>query len=103
MALGPLQITGLGTLNALGLTKAAYWQQLLDGARGPASIAGNTGAGATVHLGAEVKGFDPRVYMPVRFYRRLSRLSRLAVAAGSEALTDSGILVTDANRERLGV
>lgn len=103
MVLGPLQITGLGTLNALGLTKAAYWQRLLDGAGGPAPIAGDSGAGATVHPGAAITGFDPKVCMPAQFYRRLSRLSRLAVAAGSEALTDSGINVTDANRERLGV
>jgi 3-oxoacyl-(acyl-carrier-protein) synthase len=103
MALRPLQITGLGTLNTLGLTKAAYWKRLLDGAGGAAPIAGNSGAGATVYLGAEIQGFDPKVYMPAQFYRRLSRLSRLAVAASSEALADSGIIITDANRERLGV
>jgi 3-oxoacyl-[acyl-carrier-protein] synthase II len=103
MALGPLQITGLGILNALGLTKASYWQQLLGGAGGLAPIAGSNGVGASGHLGAEIKGFDPKVWMPVQFYRRLSRLSRLAVAASSEALTDSGVIITDANRQRLGV
>ncbi len=41
--------------------------------------------------------------MPAQFYRRLSRLSRLAVAASCEALTDSGVKVTDDNRQRLGV
>ena len=45
----------------------------------------------------------PKDFMAPRFYRRLSRLSRLAVAASIEAIEDSGLDISDQNRYRIGV
>jgi 3-oxoacyl-[acyl-carrier-protein] synthase II len=96
-------ITGLGMLNALGLGRTTYWQQLLRGVSGLETMPAVAGDTATDHLAVRIKGFDPKACMRVQFYRRLSRLSRLAVAASCEALTESGLSITDNNRQRLGV
>lgn len=101
--MGALHITGLGIISALGLGRAAHWAQLLGGAGGIAPVVGFAASPEGANLGAEIKGFNPKDTMPAQFYRRLSRLSRLAVAASCEALTDSGLKVTDDNRQRLGV
>lgn len=89
-------------LNALGLGRMPYWHQLRSGAGGIGPIAGFDPDRAVGNLGAEIKGFNPRDTMPPQFYRRLSRLSRLAVAASCEALADSGMMVTHDKGERIG-
>jgi 3-oxoacyl-[acyl-carrier-protein] synthase II len=99
----PLHITGLGMISALGLGRAAHWEQLLRGVGGIAPVAGLAANSAGANLGAEIKGFNPKDTMSAQFYRRLSRLSRLAVAVSCEALTDSRLQVSDNNRRRLGV
>jgi 3-oxoacyl-[acyl-carrier-protein] synthase II len=97
-----LIITGLGLLNALGLEKALFWQQLLKGRHGMGPVEGFAGRPDKNFLGAAIRGFNARAWMPGPFYRRLSRLSRLAVAASVEAAADGGLEATKENRQRLG-
>lgn len=99
----PVSITGLGMLNALGIGKSNYWDQLLSGVSGIEPIQSfDTGKYAS-NLGAEIQNFNAKDFMEARFYRRLCRQSRLAVAASIEALQDSGLKITDQNRHRIGV
>jgi 3-oxoacyl-[acyl-carrier-protein] synthase II len=98
----PLNVIGIGTINGLGLRRSQYWEQLLSGANGFAPIRGFDAAPRRRCLGSLIRGFDPRECMSPRFYRRLSRLSRLAVAASAEAVLDSGIAIDDDNRHRIG-
>ncbi|NVM21667.1 MAG: hypothetical protein HWN68_07800 [Desulfobacterales bacterium] len=102
MATISLKITGLGILNALGVGRSNYWQQLLNSAAGIAPIEGFDTAVYSGNLGAEIRNFDARAFMPPRFYRRLSRQSRLAVAASIEAIKDSGLEISEDNRQRIG-
>ena len=103
MATIPLKITGLGILNALGVGRSIYWQQLLNAASAIAPIQGFDTATYTSNIGAEIHEFDARTFMPPRFFRRLSRLSRLAVAASIEAIKDSGIEISENNCQRIGI
>jgi 3-oxoacyl-[acyl-carrier-protein] synthase II len=98
----PVKITGLGILNALGVGKTAYWRQLLNGSSGISLTDRLVTPARKAHPVAEIRDFDPKSYMPPRFYRRLSRLSRLAVAASIEAVLDSGLEISDDNRTRTG-
>ena len=102
MAKTPLKITGLGILNALGLGRSIYWQQLLNAASAIAPIRGFDTATYAANIGAEIHDFDARTFMPPRFYRRLSRQSRLAVAARIGAMKDSGIEISERNCQRIG-
>jgi 3-oxoacyl-[acyl-carrier-protein] synthase II len=97
-----LNITGIGVLNGLGLRRTQYWDELLSGTCGVAPIKGLNASGCRNRLGSQIRGFDPRGCMSPRFYRRLSRLSRLAVAASIEAVLDSALSIGEHNRQRIG-
>ncbi len=103
MARIPVSITGLGMLNALGIGKSNYWDQLLSGVSGIEPIQSFDTSKYASNLGAEIQNFNAKDFMEARFYRRLCRQSRLAVAASIEALQDSGLKITDQNRHRIGV
>lgn len=103
MARIPVSITGLGMLNALGIGKSNYWDQLLRGVSGIEPIQSFDTSKYASNLGAEIQNFNAKDFMEARFYRRLCRQSRLAVAASIEALQDSGLKITDQNRHRIGV
>ena len=53
-------------------------------------------------IAGEVKGFDVAQYMPPKEARRLDTFIHYGVAASAEAIKDSGLEVSDANRERIG-
>jgi len=97
-----LKITGLGILNSCGVGRSHYWSNLLAMVPGVSAIEGFDTHGYSCNVGAQVKGFDAKTYMSSRFYRRLSRLSQLAVAASIEAVRDSGLEINDSNRHRIG-
>ena len=103
MAKVPISITGLGMLNGLGIGKSAFWYELVRGNSGIAPIRGFDTSKYVCNLGAEIDNFNPKDFMEPRFYRRLSRQSRLAVAASIEAIKDSGLKITDQNSRRIGV
>jgi len=103
MAKVPISITGLGMLNGLGIGKSAFWHELVRGNSGIAPIRRFDTSKYTCNLGAEIDNFNAKDFMEARFYRRLSRQSRLAVAASIEAIKDSGLKITDKNRQRIGV
>jgi len=102
MATIPLKVSGLGILNALGVGRSTYWQQLLSETTAIAPIKGFDTTACMSNIGAEIHHFDARTFMPPRFYRRLSRQSRLAVAASIEAIKDSGIEISENNSQRIG-
>jgi 3-oxoacyl-[acyl-carrier-protein] synthase II len=99
----PISITGVGILNGLGIGRAAFWRELIRGNSGITPIRGFDTGKYVCNLGAEIDNFNAREFMEPRFYRRLSRQSRLAVAASIEAVKDSGLKITDQNRHRIGV
>jgi 3-oxoacyl-[acyl-carrier-protein] synthase II len=60
-------------------------------------------ANEEVRIAAEVKDFDPRDYIDFKAARRMSRFSQLAVAAAAQAIAESGLQITDANRDDIAV
>jgi len=98
-----ISITGLGMINGLGIGKSAFWHELIRGNSGIAPIRGFDTSKYGCNLGAEIDNFAAKDFMEPRFYRRLSRQSRLAVAASIEAIKDSGLKITDQNSRRIGV
>jgi len=103
MAKVPISITGLGMLNALGIGKSTFWHELVRNNSGIEPIRGFDTSKFASNLGAEIENFNAKDFMEPRFYRRLSRQSRLAVAASIEAINDSGLEISDLNRHRTGV
>lgn len=90
-------ITGLGTVNPLGLNVQTSWDAALAGRSGIRRLESfdPVEAGLKVHIAGEVKGFDPRSYMEAKESRRMDRVSQLAIAAAEEAFADSGLALDD--------
>jgi 3-oxoacyl-[acyl-carrier-protein] synthase II len=96
-------ITGMGTLNPLGLTVAETWKNVTEGVSGVGPITMFDSSSLLVHIAAEVKGFDPANYMDAKEARRRDRFEQLTAAAAKEAIQSSGLEVTEANAGRIGV
>ena len=96
-------VIGVGLVTPLGVGRAAFAERLFEGAGAIAEIAGFDTSRFPSHLGAEVKDFVARDYISLKTLRRMDRLSRMATAAARLALEDAGIVVVDANRDRIGI
>lgn len=98
-------ITGMGTINPLGLNVKEAWGNLIAGISGVGLITqfDSHAAALQVHIAAEVKGFIPENFMDAKEARRRDRFEQLAVAAAREAIAQSGLQVTEANAGRIGV
>jgi 3-oxoacyl-[acyl-carrier-protein] synthase II len=96
-------ITGMGTVNPLGLTVEESWNNVINGVSGVGPITLFDSASLNVHFAAEVKAFEPDQYMEAKEARRRDRFEQLGVAAAKEAIENSGLEITEANTSRMGV
>jgi len=96
-------ITGMGTLNPLGLTVEESWKNVINGVSGVGPITLFDSSPLNVHFAAEVKYFEPAKYMDAKEARRRDRYEQLGAAAAKDALASSGLEITDANAGRIGV
>jgi 3-oxoacyl-[acyl-carrier-protein] synthase II len=83
-----------------------YWSNLVAGVTGTRRIQSFDPTGFEVQIAAEVLGFDPAAAMEPKMARRMSRFVHFAMAAGKEAVADSGIdfgAMSQDDRDRVGV
>ena len=96
-------ITGMGTVNPLGLTVEESWNNAINGVSGVGPITLFDPAPLNVHFAAEVKDFAPENYMDAKEARRRDRFEQLGVAAAKMAVDHSGLEITEANAGRVSV
>jgi 3-oxoacyl-[acyl-carrier-protein] synthase II len=96
-------VTGLGIVCPVGNSVSEAWSNILAGKSGIGRITQFDPAPLACHIAGEVKNFDPAGYLSAKELRRFDRFMHLGIAAGIQAMKDSGIEVTDANAERIGV
>ena len=99
-------ITGLGAVTPVGSTVPDAWDALIGGESGVARLErfDPEEAGIRVPLAAEVRGFDPDSALPNdKALRHADRNVQYGLASSLEALTDSGLEITEDNRDRVGV
>lgn len=84
-------ITGLGTVNPIGLSVPEYRENLLAGKSGIAPITLIDCSTYKVKFGGEVKNFKPEPIIDSKEARRLDRVSQFAVVAADQAIKDSGL------------
>jgi 3-oxoacyl-[acyl-carrier-protein] synthase II len=96
-------VTGLGIVCPVGNNVAQSWENLLAGKSGIANITHFDAAALPTRFAGEVKGFEPGEYMDVKEARRMDRFIHFGVAVATQALKDSGLEITEANSERIGV
>ncbi len=96
-------ITGMGTVNPLGLNVSESWKNVIEGVSGVGPITLFDSSPLQVHIAAEVKGFAPENYMEAKEARRRDRFEQMAIAAAKQALEQSGLQITETNAGRIGV
>ena len=96
-------ITGLGLVSPVGNTVGDAWENLLAGRSGIATITKFDHSGLGVHFAGEVKGFNIEDYISAKEARHMDTFIHYGIAAGTQAFKDSGLEVTEANSERIGV
>ena len=95
-------VTGLGAVSPVGNDVASSWEALLAGRSGIGPITRFDASGLGCRIAGEVKDFDLAAYMSPKEARRMDTFIHYGIAASVQAIKDSGIEVTDANRERIG-
>jgi 3-oxoacyl-[acyl-carrier-protein] synthase II len=99
-------ITGLGAVTPIGNDHPTFWRNLVAGKSGAGPITSFDATGYDVRIAAEVKDFDPTIAMDRKMARRMSRFIHFGMAAGKEAVADSGLEFSDRpveQRDRYGV
>ena len=96
-------ITGMGTVNPLGLNVSESWKNVTNGVSGVGPITLFDVSDLQVHIACEVKQFVPEEYMEAREARRRDRFEQMSTVAVKEALEASGLVITEMNADRIGV
>jgi len=96
-------ITGLGVVSPLGSTLDTFWDGLINGRNSVGPITLFDPGDFSVKVAAEVKNFDPCMYMDIKRADRTGRCSQFAIAASKMALEHSGLNMSFEDPERIGI
>ncbi|HUX23785.1 MAG TPA: beta-ketoacyl-ACP synthase II [Burkholderiales bacterium] len=96
-------ITGLGIISPVGNTIAEAWASVLAGRSGIARVSRFDASRLPCQIAGEVKDFDLSRYLDRKEARHMDTFIHFGMAAGIQAIQDSGIQVTPENAERIGV
>ncbi len=95
-------VTGLGIVSPVGSTVASAWDAVLRGESGIGPITKFDASQFPTRFGGEVKGFDVSQYIPPKEARRMDQFLQYGVAAGIQAVADSGLDFARIDLERMG-
>ena len=96
-------ITGLGCVSPVGNSVADAWNAILAGKSGIATITKFDATPFSTNFAGEVKNFNIEDYIPGKEARHMDTFIHYGVAAGMQAMRDSGLVVTEENADRMGV
>ena len=96
-------VTGLGIVSPVGNDVAGAWATILAGRSGIDVVARFDTANFPTHFGGEIRALNLEPYMSTKDARRMDAFMQYGVVAGMQAMRDSGLVVTEANSDRIGV
>ncbi len=96
-------VTGLGLVSPVGNSVPDAWENLIAGKSGIGPITHFDASAVAARIAGEVKGFDVTAYLSAKEARRMDVFIHYGMAAGIQAVRDSGIEVTAENADRIGV
>lgn len=95
MQLKRVVVTGLGALTPIGNSTQEYWEGLISGKSGSASITKFDASNFKTQFACEVKGFDPKDHFDRRDARRMDLFSQYAIVVADEAVKNANLLDND--------
>ena len=96
-------VTGLGVISPVGNTVTEAWSNLIASKSGIGPITRFDASNFAARIAGEVKDFDVSAYLSPKEARRMDVFIHYGMAAGIQAIRDSGIEVTEANADRIGI
>ena len=96
-------VTGLGIVSPVGNSVKQSWDNILNGVSGINPLTNLDTEGQSVTFGGSVKDFDICDYISPKDAKKMDIFIHYGMAAGIQAIEDSGIEVTEENAERIGV
>jgi 3-oxoacyl-[acyl-carrier-protein] synthase II len=96
-------VTGLGIVSPVGNDASTAWARVLAGRSGIDVVARFDTANFPTHFGGEIRELNLEPYMSAKDARRMDAFMQYGVVAGMQAMRDSGLVVTEANSDRIGV
>lgn len=103
MARRRVVVTGLGLVTPLGNSVEESWKQLVAGKSGISPIESFDVSSFNTRFGGSIKDFDISAYLNPKDARKMDLFIQYGVAAGAQAISDSGIECTQSNAHRIGV
>ncbi|QEP43666.1 beta-ketoacyl-[acyl-carrier-protein] synthase II [Ectothiorhodospiraceae bacterium BW-2] len=103
MAKRRVVITGLGMISPVGLSVGESWEAIKAGRSGVKLIPHFDTTNFSVRIGGTVTDFDVSRYLSAKEAKKMDPFIHYGLAAAIEAIEDSGLEVTEANAERMGV
>jgi 3-oxoacyl-[acyl-carrier-protein] synthase II len=96
-------ITGLGIVSPVGNTVNDAWNNILAGKSGITNITTIDTTDQAVKFGGTIKGFDVSDYISPKDAKKMDTFIHYGMAAGIQAIEDSGIEANEENADRIGV
>jgi 3-oxoacyl-[acyl-carrier-protein] synthase II len=96
-------ITGLGAVTPIANTVPETWDGIINGISGISPIDSFDISSFASTFGGVIRNFDIAQYISDKDAKRMDGFIHYGIAAGCQAIEDSGLEVTDANAERIGV
>ncbi|MCS0171186.1 beta-ketoacyl-ACP synthase II [Vibrio alginolyticus] len=96
-------VTGMGMLSPVGNTVESSWKALLEGQSGIVNIEHFDTTNFSTRFAGLVKDFDCTEYMSKKDARKMDLFIQYGIAAGIQALDNSGLQITEENAARVGV
>lgn len=96
-------ITGMGAVTPLGNSVEDTWKGLLEGKSGIAPIENYDASSYSTRFAGQIRNLDVTEYLSSKEARKIDPFIQYGLVASIQAIRDSGLEVTDANRKRIGV
>jgi len=95
-------VTGMGMVSSVGHSVTETWENILKGKSGAAAIESFDASAYSTHFSASVRDFDITPYIPQKDARKMDVFIQYGMAAGIQAVADSGLEITEENAARVG-
>ena len=98
-------VTGLGIVSPVGSKIKTAWDNIVAGKSGINRISPDLfdASEFSVKIAGNVTDFDANEYIKPKDQRKMDPFIHYGIGAGTDALTDSGIIVTEDNADGIGV
>jgi len=96
-------VTGMGLVSPLGNDLATSWDGIVNARSGIGPVERFDVSAYSTRIAGEIRGFDPNVYVTAKDARKMDPFIHYGIGAAFMALDDSGLEITEANGDRIGV